>query len=141
MKSLLPLLESELSAQLEASGLLSVPVLPGQGDGTRPDEYVSIVASGAEHRGAAHLVNLEIRVVGPVYGTSVASLSERQQVVYEWATSDESPLKSYEANGLRIFGHSPAFLSSDLKDTRRAEILEFKVGAMIAGCPPVDATP
>ena len=137
MKSLLPLLESELADSLQSSGIVSVPVLPGQGDGARPDEYVSVVAVGAEHRGTAHLVDLELRIVGPVFAASVAVLSERQQAVYCWATSDESPLNNYSANGLRIFGHSPANLSTQIKDSQRAEIIELKVGAMAV---PVDAS-
>lgn len=132
MKSLLPLLESELAASLQASGLLSVPVLPGQGDGARPDEYVSVVAVDSEHRGSAHLVTLEFRIVGPVFSSPVDTLSERQQVVYEWALSDDSPLKSYDANGLLIFGRSPANLSSQVKDQQRAEIIELKVGAAVS---------
>lgn len=132
MKSLLPLLESELASQLASAGVVTVPVLPGQGDGSRPDEYVSIVAVEAEHRGSAHLVTVEVRVVGPVFAASVQTLSERQQAVYEWAIAEESPLKSYCGNGLTIFGHSPANISSQVKDAQRAEVMEFKVGAMAA---------
>jgi hypothetical protein len=131
MIGVLPALEIELSAALNAAEILDVPVVPGQGDGTRPDEYVSIVAIDGEHRGAAHLCNVEFRIVGPVFSASTSTLQERLGIVYQWATSDESPLRSYSNNGLQIFGHSPANLSSDVKDNQRAEIIEFKVGAMM----------
>jgi hypothetical protein len=130
MKGVLPLLEIEIAAALDASGVAGVPVLPGQGDGTRPDEYVSVVATGGEHRGNAHLIDLEFRIVGPVFSAPAETLQERLGAVYEWAVSDDSPLKSYCSNGLHVFGHSPANLSSTVKDSQRAEILEFKVGAM-----------
>lgn len=129
MIGVIPALEIELAAQLDAAGVVNVPVVPGQGDGTRPDEYVSVVAEDAEYRGSAHLCTLQFRIVGPVFSASASTLQARLGAVYTWATGEESPLKGYSNNGLQIFGASPATLSSEVKDSQRAEVIEFKVGA------------
>ena len=130
MKGVLPLLEIEMASKLAEADVVSVPVLPGQGDGTRPDEYVAVVATDGEHRGDAHLITLEFRIVGPVYSASASTLQDRLGAVYDWAMAANSPLASYNANGLQVFGHSPANLSSEVREAQRAEILEFKVGAI-----------
>lgn len=129
MKGVLPLIELEIASQLTAAGIVHVPVLPGQSDSPRPDEYVSIVAMEAEQRGSAQLCTVQIRVVGPTYSASADTLQERLDVVYRWATGSESPLNSYNENGLRIFGSSFPNFTSEIKESQRAEIMEIKVGA------------
>jgi len=129
MKGLLSLLESEIAAALDASGVAGVPVLPGQSDVARPDQYVSVVATGGEHRSTAHLIELEVRIVGPVFSASVETLQYRLGAVYLGLTADESPLKSYDANGLEIVGQSNANLYRQVKDMQRADILNCKVEA------------
>lgn len=123
------LIEVELAAALMASEVISCPALPGSADGVRPDRYVSVVATEAEHRGPAHLVTLEFRVVAPS-AEAIDAIRSTSDTVYLWATGENSPLKDYEANGLQILGHSPANLRSEIHDFQRAEILEFKVGAI-----------
>jgi hypothetical protein len=122
------LIEVEMAAALSSSNVIDCPALPGSADGVRPDRYVSVVATEAEHRGCAHLVTLEFRVVAPA-ADPIDSMRETSDAVYLWATGEDSPLKEYEANGLEVFGHSPANLKSEVRDFQRAEILEFKVGA------------
>jgi hypothetical protein len=122
------LIEVEIASALSASEAIDCPALPGSADGVRPDRYVSVVATEAEHRGCAHLVTLEFRIVAPA-AEAIDRMRETSDAVYLWATGEDSPLKEYEANGLEIFGHSPANLRSEVRDFQRAEILEFKVGA------------
>jgi hypothetical protein len=122
------LIEVEMAAALSSSNVIDCPALPGSADGVRPDRYVSVVATEAEHRGCAHLVTLEFRVVAPA-ADAIDSMRDTTDAVYLWATGEDSPLKEYQANGLEIFGHSPANLKSEVRDFQRAEILEFKVGA------------
>ena len=131
MQNVVSLLEIEVANELSTAGVVSVPVLAGQSDGTRPDQYVSVVVTSAEHRGQAHLCLLEFRVVGPVFAAPSTLLQERMGDVYAWAVGDTSPLKWYSNNGLNIYGHSPGDLSSETKDTQRAEILQFRVGAQV----------
>jgi len=128
MKGVLQLLEIEVADQLNMSGIAGVPVLPGQSDGTRPDQYVSVVVTDAQERGSAKLCTLQIRVVGPVFGI-LDQLQDRLAAVYAWAVADESPLNAYDANGLQIFGSSFPDLSSEVSEAQRAEVIEFKVGA------------
>lgn len=122
------LIEVEVAAALSASEAIDCLALPGAADGVRPDRYVSVVATEAEHRGCAHLVTLEFRIVAPA-AEAIDRMRKTSDAVYLWATGADSPLKEYEANGLEIFGHSPANLRSEVRDFQRAEILEFKVGA------------
>ena len=125
------LIEVEMAAALSESNVISCPALPGASDGVRPDRYVSVVATEAEHRGSAQLVTLEFRIVAPA-AEAIDPMREATDAVYLWATGEDSPLKEYEANGLKILGHSPANLRSEVLDFQRAEILEFKVGAATA---------
>ena len=122
------LIEVEVASALSSSKVITCPALPGSGDGVRPDRYVSVVATEAEHRGDAHLVTLEFRIVAPA-AEPIDSMRETTDAVYLWATGEDSPLKEYDANGLEIFGHSPANLTSEVRDFPMSEILEFKVGA------------
>ena len=130
MIGIVPALEIEVASALDAAGVVGVPILPGQGDGTRPDEYVSVVVEDAEYRGSAHLCTLQFRIVGPVFSASTTTLQSRLGAVYTWATGESSPLKGYANNGLQIFGSSPANLTSEVKNNQRAEIIEFQVGAL-----------
>jgi hypothetical protein len=131
MKTVVTLLEIEVARELQATNLFDCAVLPGQGDGTRPDRYVSVVVTEAVHRGYdAHLLTVELRVVGSVFGM-LEWIQETQGKVYSWLMSESCPLKCYSGNGLEIFGHSPANITSSVNESQRAEIIEIKVGASV----------
>jgi hypothetical protein len=130
MKTVSTLFEIEVASLLQNTNSFDCAVLPGQGDGTRPDRYVSVVVTEAEHRGCAHLLSVELRVVAPVYG-DLEWTQTTQGKIYEWLWADDCPLKAYEGNGLVLFGHSPANLRSSINDAQRAQIMEIKVGASV----------
>lgn len=130
MKDVRAALETELTALLTSAAILDCPVLPGASDVPAPDRYVRVVATGAEPRGSASLVTVEYRIVAPIDGYPVIWSQETLAKVRLWCIACPSPMRRYNANGLRIFGSSPPRQYPDSRDRSRAEILQFKVGAI-----------
>jgi hypothetical protein len=126
------LIETEMAAAInnaELAELAGVTAYPGQSDGTRPDKYVSVVATAVEPRGSSSLVTLEFRAVA--YKTELAWLKAAQGAIYLWAMDDASPLYNYSANSLVIMGHGPGNFRNEVREQQRAEIVSFKVGASV----------
>ena len=128
------LLETVVVGLLDGSSgmaaIVSCPVLEGDEDEDRPDEYVSVVGGDTETRGSGmHLADLEIRVVQPVDDDdTVARGRERLRAICEWLDSDRCPLRGYKSDALVVPGFK-VMAQTGQKGTRsRADIVHLKVG-------------
>lgn len=133
MREVRSALEYEIAEYLNNSGMFDCPVIPGEADSERPDLYISVVSINAEQRNDASIVDMEIRVVCPVDGTSVSWLQNTFAELTTWARTPGNILKGSQSDTLVIFGITPLSQRQEIKERQRAEILYFKVGAKALG--------
>jgi hypothetical protein len=122
------ILEAEVCGML--AGVVDCAVLPGDSEGDRPDEYVSVVGGDTEARGSGmHLADLEIRVVGPVDDeAAVARSRTRLRAVCAWLDADDCQLRGYESSALVVPGFRVISQSGEKGTRSRADIVHLKVG-------------
>lgn len=122
------LVEAELSALL--GQLVDCPVLPGDGEVDRPDEYVSVVGGDADARGSGmHLLDLEIRVVGPVDAPEAVEASRRRlRTICAWLDAADCPFRGYESTALVVPGFMVTAQTGEKGARSRADIVHLKVG-------------
>jgi hypothetical protein len=125
-------IESEIVRLLLDGAVVDCDVLPGRAEPQeRADEYVSVVALEAEYRaGNTYLVELEFRVVVPVDETdAIVRQKERLRQVVDWVQCEDSPLRGFESEALRLHGHIMRRLFSKVGERSRAEIAHVRFGA------------
>lgn len=128
------LLEEALAkviAEELAEADVACPVVKGDAEGERPDEYVAVVAGTADSRGVGnYLVQAEIRVVGPVDDAiRAAGNRKRLRVICDYLDAANCPFRTLETDALRVAGYHLAALDSQKGTRSRAEIVRLKIGA------------
>lgn len=128
------LLEEALAAEIEkvlAAAEISCPVVKGDSEGERPDQYVAVVAGTADARGVGHyLVQTEIRVVGPVDDASVAGkVRQRLRAICDYLNNPTCSFRSLETDELSVSGFYLSALDAQKGSRSRAEIVRLKIGA------------
>lgn len=129
------LLERELAETLGIAGVVDVPVLPGAAMGTRPDNYVAVIAREAQQKGkSAYLIDLEIYCVVPLDDSNGVERSKSWAASIEaWLQSDECPLVdgSNEAGTIFLHGFRLTDTRREKKERSAAEVLVLVVGASV----------
>jgi hypothetical protein len=128
------LLEEALAEKIVkvlAEANVPCPVVKGDSEGERPNQYVAVVASTAEARGVGnYLVATEIRVVGPVDDAVVAGkVRQRLRAICDYLNAPACSFRQLETDDLAVSGFYLSALDSQKGSRSRAEIVRLKIGA------------
>ena len=123
------LLEEALAGCLR--GVVACAVVTGDEEGTRPDEYVAVVAAAAENRAiGVYLIDLEVRVVVPADDSvAVANAKLRLRAICDYLDDLACPFRTYEAGGVHVFGYRLMQLDNKRGMRSKADIITLKIGA------------
>lgn len=123
-------LAEKIAGQL-AAAQVECPVVRGEAEGERPDQFVAVVAGTADARGVgAYLVQLEIRVVVPVDdGVLSAQAHARLRAICDYLNDPACDFRSLQTDKLVVSGYYLSALDSQKGTRSRAEIVKMKVGA------------
>lgn len=123
-------LAEKIASELKAADI-ACPVVKGDSEGERPDEYVAVVAGTADARGVGnYLVQAEIRVVGPVDDAPRAQKARmRLRAICDYLNDAACSFRSLETDDLRVSGFHLSALDSQKGSRSRAEIVRLKIGA------------
>ena len=94
-----------------------------------------MVAGSADSRGPGnYLVQLEIRVVGPVDDAiRAANVRKRLRAICDYLDAANCPFRTLETDDIRVAGYHLAALDSQKGSRSRAEIVRLKIGAAAIG--------
>ena len=123
------LVEAALAGELR--GVVDCPVVCGDAEGERPDQYVAVVAGMAEARGVgAYLVQVEVRVVAPMDDSKLAALSRvRLREICDYLDDPACNFKHLQTDEVIICGYYLGSMESQKGSRSKAEIIRLKIGA------------
>jgi hypothetical protein len=128
------LLEEALQASivtLLASNNLACPVVRGDSEGERPDEYVSVVAGSASARApGVYLIQTEVRIVAPMDDAALAAkCRSRLRVICDYLDNPLCAFRTLDTPQFYVCGYHLYELDAQKGSRTRAEIVKLKIGA------------